>query len=621
MEEKRLYLDFDNRTIKHLGIALYSNLPPVIAELVANAYDANASKVSIYISDFPEKEITIEDNGDGMSWDDLSIKYLEVGRDRREDATRINGRRPIGRKGIGKLSGFGISKRIKISTVKDTTLNEIILDYDQILKTKNGKYPPIVVHQNENTTGKNGTTVTLLNLKRKTDFSENYLFTVANDLSRRFSLFDSGFKVSLIYNNNRSSIINVTNELKFKALDTQFTWDIPLTNFEDDYEFSSQVKGQIISTNGPAPKNMKGVYLMSRGKMVNVAQFYGSDNQDFAFTHLTGWLAVDFIEDIGEDVISTNRESLNWETDETLELKEYLCRVLTKVKNEWRSKRKENKQKLIKESSGIDIETWITSLRLAEDRKIARKIVNSILSSSSISAEKAAVIIGYVQGTFEFEAFKYYADSMAEMDNISDDQLITLIQEWKLVESREIYNLSKVRVNAIRNLEKHMKLNSLEVSIMQKFFVEFPWILDPRIMTFKNEISYSQMLKDNFPDKNVKYDSNKRLDFLCINHIGVFFIIELKRPKSVIGIKAIQQGLTYAAFIKQHMSTEFNQQVVCIVLGGKLSSKPEVISLSDSLSNDGKVYFNSYSQLLSQAMRYHEEIIETFDKATEINAA
>ena len=156
---------------------------------------------------------------------------------------------------------------------------------------------------------------------------------------------------------------------------------------------------------------------------------------------------------------------------------------------------------------------------------------------------------------------------------------------------------------------------------MQKFFVEFPWILDPRIMTFKNEISYSQMLKEQFPDKKVKYDKNKRLDFLCINHIGVFFIIELKRPKSVIGTKAINQGLAYAAFIKQYMSTEHNQQVVCIVLGGKLSSKPEVMSLSNSLRNDGKVYFNSYNQLLSQAIRYHEEIIDTFERTKELMKA
>ena len=36
-------MDFDIATIKHLGLQMYSTLPPVIGELVANAWDANAS--------------------------------------------------------------------------------------------------------------------------------------------------------------------------------------------------------------------------------------------------------------------------------------------------------------------------------------------------------------------------------------------------------------------------------------------------------------------------------------------------------------------------------------------------------------------------------------------------
>ena len=36
-------MDFDIATIEHLGLQMYSTLPPVIGELVANAWDANAS--------------------------------------------------------------------------------------------------------------------------------------------------------------------------------------------------------------------------------------------------------------------------------------------------------------------------------------------------------------------------------------------------------------------------------------------------------------------------------------------------------------------------------------------------------------------------------------------------
>ena len=47
---------FDIGTIKHLGIQMYSTLPPVIGELVANAWDADASVVTINIPNGPLTE-------------------------------------------------------------------------------------------------------------------------------------------------------------------------------------------------------------------------------------------------------------------------------------------------------------------------------------------------------------------------------------------------------------------------------------------------------------------------------------------------------------------------------------------------------------------------------------
>ena len=82
-------MEFDVCTIKHLGLQMYSTLPPVIAELVANGWDANARKVEITIPETPidegTSEIVINDDGMGMSGEDVRKKYLVVGRDRRRE--------------------------------------------------------------------------------------------------------------------------------------------------------------------------------------------------------------------------------------------------------------------------------------------------------------------------------------------------------------------------------------------------------------------------------------------------------------------------------------------------------------------------------------------------------
>jgi hypothetical protein len=615
MKKEPLILEFDNKTIKHLGISLYSSLPPVIAEMVANSFDANAKNVTIYINDTPTKSIIITDDGDGMTYEDLRTKYLEIGRDKRAEQLKLNfGRQPIGKKGIGKLSGFGIAKVLEIDTVCSTVRNTILLDYEKIINKKDGKYSPDIINDNRQTDYKNGTTIKLNNLKRKTSFSQEYIENLANDLSKRFSLFDENFKVTLVYNNDENNKIPVSNEMKYDSVDAEFTWDLPNINFIDDYEFSSQVIGKIIATKGPAPKNLKGIILLSRKKLVNQKDFYDADNQDYAFTHLTGYLNVDFIEDFPEDPISTNRESLNWELEETINLRSFLTRLITKIKDEWREKRKTEKLNLIKEESGIDVNEWINSIHSKYEQQLAKKIISSILNSSNIDTSKAGEIVTYIRNSFEFESFRHYAAEMASLEHIESGALMSLLKEWEIIEAREIYHLAKVRIEAIKTFEKHIDKNALEVKIIEPFFEKFPWILDPRIYNFKTEQRYSKLLREKFPQNKVKLDSDKRIDFLCNNHIGHIFIIELKRPKSIIGSKQLQQGIEYVSFLEKKVGNEHQSSIKCIIVGGQESKMPADIKLADSLRNSGTVYFKSYEQILAQAKSYHREIIEKYDK-------
>ena len=101
-----------------LGPSLYSNIYYVLAELIANSYDADARNVWI---DIAEDSISVEDDGNGMSYDggDIDI-YLSVAKSTRntdEDSKSKDLRRPkMGRKGIGKLAALAISDKVNVMT-------------------------------------------------------------------------------------------------------------------------------------------------------------------------------------------------------------------------------------------------------------------------------------------------------------------------------------------------------------------------------------------------------------------------------------------------------------------------------------------------------------------------
>ena len=82
--EEKLYLRFHGRIIDSLGIQMYQSPVAAIAELIANAWDADSNKVEVELpsslSDNPT--ITVRDYGQGMTFEECQVFYLNVGRNR-----------------------------------------------------------------------------------------------------------------------------------------------------------------------------------------------------------------------------------------------------------------------------------------------------------------------------------------------------------------------------------------------------------------------------------------------------------------------------------------------------------------------------------------------------------
>ena len=118
--------------LEHLGIGLYSNIPAVLSELVANAWDADATAVEITL-DRDAPSITIRDNGHGMSHEDVNAKFLTVGYRRRTSSAKTpDGREAMGRKGIGKLAAFSIADTVEVHTTDGSSASAFRMDTDAI---------------------------------------------------------------------------------------------------------------------------------------------------------------------------------------------------------------------------------------------------------------------------------------------------------------------------------------------------------------------------------------------------------------------------------------------------------------------------------------------------------
>jgi len=372
-----LVLRFDPHTVDHLGAKMYSHLPNAIAELVANAYDADATTVRVELE--TDESIRVIDNGHGMSRADVSEKYLRIGRNRRLDGDSTvteSGRRQVsGKKGLGKLALFGIGKTVRLETTRQGSadLTHVLLSYDDMMSTE-GDY-----HPKETTTsiGKetHGTSVTLSDLKRKSPIDAAEL---ASSLARLFNYTDADFELVVVGSDGAEHF--VTADRRLASVEQEFSWVFPDSFIPADELLSrNHVAGRVVSAKKPLRQGLRGITLYAHGRLVNEPEFFGASESSYAYSYLSGYLEVDFIDQVQHDVIATDRRALDWESEETSSLRSALAQLVTRIGQEWRELRRGARAEATEVALGTSTDEWIESVQSPEQEPL-KELVESITS-------------------------------------------------------------------------------------------------------------------------------------------------------------------------------------------------------------------------------------------------
>jgi hypothetical protein len=613
-----LEMKFDLNTIDHLGVKLYSSFPPVIAELVSNAYDADATIVNILI-DYDKKEVIITDDGNGMSFDELNNNFLVIGRNRRiEDQNDLSPyfNRPVtGKKGLGKLAVFGIAEEIEVSSVKDGVKNTFIMNYNDIKNRElnNGNYQPRIVEMNSKVDKPSGTSFTIRNITKNNITDLN---TLAESLSGKFNFFDETFHTIITHKD--FECIKVSNELYHNRLNKEFQWQFP-SDFSNLFEnnpkikwlFDNGVTGYVFTNKTPLLTKYSGFILYARKKLVQEKSFFNERSNDQFHSYVTGYFHVDFVDDDKlSDYVSTDRRSLLWDQNESLiKLKDGLDELVKRIGYDWKEKRKKKQEGKIKEVIG---ENFFDGVSPA-DKLILQKFqeqLSSSIENDDKAVEKVAELMTSLKKQLHFEYFKNYVSKLTE-SQITIEEIEEISQDWEQIEIYEMSKIAMGRIETINRFENFIRNNASETKEIQPFLEKFPWILDPRMTKFDREVTFSKILKENFPDQELE-ERNRRIDFICSNVNGKVHIIELKRPNIRLSLKEINQAVEYHSFLKRNR-TDISEIKTFLVSDNINMSETDRI-MYDALNKSGVLTIKTYTDMLAEARHYHKQFLDAIEE-------
>lgn len=644
IENHKYELTIDLNTLNHLGIGLYSNIPAVLSEVVANSWDADATEVRIDF-DITNKTISISDTGLGMSEAEINAKYLKVGYSKRdhEDVVTPKGRHVMGRKGIGKLSLFSIADTIEVHSIKSdengaiTNKNGFIMQVDgqrgikEVIKSGKGSYYPTPVDQSKIEIMK-GTQIILRDLRKGINTAEGFL---RKRLARRFGIIGSEYDFSVFINGKP---IAVEDRDYFKKI--EYLWCIgegseKYINYCTNSRKQINVDGIVDTEKGYRISGWIGTFdeqksieegnntiiILAWGKLIHEDILKDMREGGIFTKYLIGEIRADFLDYDGEeDIATSDRQSLKENDHRFILLKKYVQdQILKTIQSKWRDWRKEDSTKKALENPKI--KEWFEQLTPG-NKKYAQALFGKIESFPIQNQEFKKELYKHGILAFEALALRDNLNALEKIDTAEDFELIaSIFADMDELEAVHYWQITKNRVAVLKTFEEIVP--TAKEKVIQKHIFDHLWLLDPSWERASTDARMEENVKKEWGKIDVKLSKEEkagRFDIRYRTAAGKHIIIELKKyDRSVTATELVEQIDKYRRALEKCLDKSQPGkpriiEIICI-----LGSKPQPEDrdkMNREILKAADARYILYDELIQQTRESYQEYL---DKQKEIS--
>lgn len=655
-------LKISRLTIDKLGVKLYDRVSAVVAELVANSYDADATEVSVELPlatllsvqdpALPEWTVTVTDNGHGLTPDEARAYYLRVGADRRKSggagarSRRLN--RPVmGRKGIGKLAPFGICKRIEVissggdKTASGHLTSHFLMDFDKIIGEDSdipvklekgaldGTYQP-----------DSGTKVVLTGfLPKRVPDAEVFM----RQLERRFALAATDFNV-IVRDSRRPAEPPLTMQ-KFQ-IDVVDATRIDLSTRPVTVEDGTHlpVSGWVaMATESYRNEEMAGVRIYARGKIVATTRDFeqraGFTGEFATRSYMVGEVHADWLDDDDDDdLVRTDRQSILWESDKGSALRTWGADIVREIGRLGRQPRREKVKKRFREVADLERRA---RQRFSDESviKVALSIGDSI---GGFAAEDELTDTEYVEGLAQVilsvaphqalvTAFQDFERTRTGGQEPTLEELVDLFGKTRVAEAASYAQIASERVRVLDQLDNIIFDTARDEAALQRIITEAPWLIQPdwTVITANQSLKTFKTSFENYLKREhgieatlvIEYEK-KRPDFTLVAVGGMLHFVEIKASGHALDDEDFTRLFRYVDALRKFfasnpdMAAEFPRKWrIDLVVDSVAIKDPMKQQAYDAVVVANEVFQLSWDDFRNRARRTNEAFLQARDDA------
>ena len=626
--------------LDHLGLNLYSSMPAVLSETVANSWDAEAQHVVIQID---PTEVTITDDGLGMDHGEVDDKFLTVGYQRRNNGaatTPTLKREVMGRKGIGKLSLFAVADEIEVWTVKCddhgtiTDRNAFLLEANVIrqMAATSGVYKPKALDPNVVTIPK-GTRIILRKLKITP--TKATIDNLRRRIARRFSVIGEAHKFEVMVNG--TAIGPMDRDYLDKV---EFLWSAA---DDDRYEklATKASKTERISQVVDASKGWKiegwlgtlfdrssvedannVVVLLARGKLVQEDLLATVDVGGLFTKYLIGELEANFVDDDSlPDIVTSDRQHLKEDDDRYEAITAWFEDALKKIGNRWRNWRSD---KALDDALAITVvKEWYDALTPG-DQSAAKKLFGRIGTVMKERPEDERELYRHVILAFERLRLRDALDQIDDLppdgDIIGYEKVFGGLDEIEKVQYGQIARGRLAIIQKFKNL-----VPDVQEKVIRDYLFEHLWLLHPSWERPTSSMHMEETVTKDLKKVNLtKEEAEGRIDIRYATAAGKHIVIELKKADVTVNVFTLAAQLSkYRETMTKTLQQQFNIQnpeIELIAVMGHPPSGPADLKEREGFLRPLTARWVTYNQLIDEALGSYQDYLDANDHVSKLQA-
>ena len=519
----------------------------------------------------PRGIVIVRDDGSGMSRDEVIDRFLVVGF-RRRDAmgplTRRHKRKPMGRKGIGKLSCFSIANVVKVFTVKGGERTAFKMDAKKIkARMESNQSERYSLEELEDWPDglTQGTQIVLASLKRNvTQLTVNGL---RQRLARRFSILGAKhhFVVKLngqeitpadrayldkieylwTYGDQSEILPRFTNLSKERARQdrTEVMQNQPAAS-------GISVSGWLGTAKSPSQlkddggQNLNHIAVFMRGKLAQEDILADFGAKEIYADYLAGEIHCEALDlDDTEDIATSSRQAFRSDDPRFQILKDALGVELRYIANRWGEwRRADGGRRIAREVP--EVTDWLRELPSKTKERAERWIGRLNAMRTNTNVERRELLKASI---LAFESYRR-KEQLDFLERITDEGLEPILQVFNDIDDLQLSyygQIVKLRLGVVTALQTKLSKDALETTIRDHIF-DHLWLVDPsweRVHgTETAEKTLGKFLKENTDGLSNK-ERRARIDIGYRTASGRHVIIELKRASVSVGVDTLARQI------------------------------------------------------------------------------